>query len=101
MLKRRTLKAFGLLLAAVVLLGLPAFVGPRFLEPISAYVIVVPFMSVYVFHKLGIPGLLEHDGKCGWGLCEPTPFGWGFLVAFWLLALWLVAWGLARLTRRD
>lgn len=95
------LKIFALLVVAFVLLGLPAYIGPSFLEAPSGYVVIVPVMSIYLFHALGIPGLLEHKGHCGWGLCEPTPFGYGFLLVFWLLVLWLVAWGLARLTRRD
>lgn len=101
MLRKRTLKIFALLVAAAVLCGLPAYVGPPFLEPISAYVVFVPFMSLHLFHKLGIPGLLEHGGNCGWGLCDSTPFGYGFVIGFWLLVLWLAAWGLARLTARD
>jgi len=94
----RTLLIFALLVLAFVLLGLPAYVGPSFLEPFSAYVALVPLMSVYVFHGLGVPGLLEHKGSCGWGLCDPTPFGYVFLAALWLALLWLLAWGIARLS---
>jgi hypothetical protein len=49
---------------------------------------------------LGVPGLLEHQGQCGWGLCSPTLFGFAFLAVFWLLAFWLAAWGLAYLVGR-
>jgi hypothetical protein len=67
----------------------------------SGYAVMVPFLSIYLFHHLGIPGLLEHDGACGWGLCSPTAFGWTFLVILWIGVAWLVAWGLARLTVRS
>jgi hypothetical protein len=96
----RTLKILGALLAVFVLLGLPAYVGPSVLEPIGVYVVIVPVMSIYAFHAIGIPGLLEHQGHCGWGMCSPTAAGYVFLVAFWVAAFWLVAWGLAYLTRR-
>jgi len=59
-----------------------------------------PFISVYLFHSLGIPGLLEHDGHCGWGWCAPTTFGWVFLGMFWLGLAWLLAAGIAAVTRR-
>jgi hypothetical protein len=96
----RTLKILATLLAAFVLLGLPAYVGPDVLEPFSAYVVIVPAMSIYAFHAIGIPGLLEHQGYCGWGMCNPTTVGYVFVVAFWLAAFWFIAWGLAYLTRR-
>jgi hypothetical protein len=35
----------------------------------------VPFISVYAIHSLGIPGLLQHDGACGWGWCAPWRHG--------------------------
>ena len=101
MLLPRTLKIFAFLLIAYVLLAIPAYWGPAFLEPMSSYVVIVPLFSIYAFHKLGIPGLLEHNGACGWGLCGPTAFGWIFLVIFWTGVVWLIAWGLARLTERS
>lgn len=52
-------------------------------------------LAIYFFRYVGIPGLLEHGGQCGWGWCSPTIFGWVFLAAFVLLCLWLLAWGLA------
>jgi hypothetical protein len=96
----RTLKILAVLVAVFVLLALPAYVGPRVLEAMSARVAMVPLLSVYLFHAAGVPGLLEHGGHCGWGWCNPTAFGFAFTAAFWLLAFWLAAWGLARLTAR-
>ena len=100
MLKPRTLKILAALVCAFVALALPAYVGPAFLEPVGAFVVLPPVLSIYLFHKLGVPGLLEHGGACGWGMCAPTIFGWVFLAVFWLGVAWLVAWGLARLTAR-
>ena len=96
----RTAKILAALLAGYALLALPAYVGPVFLEELSGYFVLVPLLSIYVFHKLGIPGLLEHGGACGWGLCAPTVFGWIFLALFWIGVAWLVAAGLARLVSR-
>ena len=97
MLAARTLKILALLLIGYVLLALPTYLGPPFLEEISSYVVIVPFISIYLFHSLGIPGLLEHGGYCGWGWCAPTAFGWGFLILFWVGVTWLIAWAIARL----
>jgi hypothetical protein len=93
----RTLKILGLLLAAYAALVLAGLLGPP-LESLSGQLLLVPFLSIYLFHRLGVPGLLEHDGYCGWGWCSPTPFGWTFLALFWAAVAWLVAWGIARLT---
>jgi len=101
MLQPRTLKILAALLAGYLVLLIPAYLGPSFLEAMSSYAVMVPFLSIYLFHKLGIPGLLEHGGACGWGWCALTAFGWTFLALFWIGIAWLVAWGLARLTVRS
>ena len=101
MLLPRTLKILAALLTGYALLVIPAYWGPSYLEAMSTYVVMVPFLSIYIFHKFGIPGLLEHNGACGWGWCSPTAFGWAFLGIFWIGVTWLIAWGLARLTARP
>jgi hypothetical protein len=101
MLRSRTLKILAALLTGYGLLIIPAFWGPSYLEELSSYVAMVPLFSIYIFHKIGIPGLLEHGGACGWGWCAPTGFGWAFLALFWLGIAWLSAWGLACLTARS
>ena len=101
MLRARTLKILAALLIGYALLVVPAYWGPSYLEEMSSYVVIVTFLSIYVFHKLGIPGLLEHNGACGWGWCSPTAFGWIFLGVFWIGFAWIIAWGLARLTVRS
>jgi hypothetical protein len=101
MLLPRTLKILAALLTGYTLLAIPAYWGPSNLEAMSSYVVMVPFLSIYIFHKLGMPGLLEQNGACGWGWCSPTPFGWVFLVLMWIGVAWLVSWGLACLTARS
>ena len=101
MLAPRTLKVLFGLLSAYVVLSIPAWWGPAFLEEVSTYIYMVPILAIYLFHSVGIPGLLEHNGACGWGLCSPTIVGWVFLVLFWLSVAWLTAWGVARLTARS
>ena len=96
MLQPRTLKVLAVLLAAWGLLAFSAYLGPAFLEPVGWYTVVVPILSIHFFHHYGVPGLLEHGGACGWGLCSPTPLGWAFMGALWLGIAWLAAWALAR-----
>lgn len=100
MLKPRTLKVLLLLLGAYGVLLLPALVWPTYLDSPAGILVLVPGLSVYVFHRVGIPGLLEHNGLCGWGWCSPTLFGWVFIVVFWLVIAWLIAWAIAALTSR-
>ena len=100
MFERRTLKIWALLAGTFVLLCVPAYVGPAFLEEASAMLALVPVLSIYLFHAIGVPGLLEHQGQCGWGMCSPTAFGFAFLAFLWLFAFWLAAWGLAYLSGR-
>jgi len=97
MLAPRTLKILAALLIGYALLVAPAYWG----KSIGIYAMLVPLVSIYMFNKLGIPGLLEHKGTCGWGICDPTPFGYAFVVVFWIAVVWLVARGLARLTSRS
>jgi hypothetical protein len=95
-LQPRTLKVLAVLLAAWGLLAFSAYLGPAFLESVGWYTVVVPILSIHFFHHYGVPGLLEHGGACGWGLCSPTPLGWVFMGALWLGIAWLAAWALAR-----
>jgi hypothetical protein len=95
----RTLKTLAAVLGGYALLAAAGFLAPA-LQPVSAVLVLVPLLSVHLFHRIGVPGLLEHDGMCGWGWCSPTPLGWAFLLLFWLGAAWLAAWGIARLALR-
>jgi hypothetical protein len=96
----RIVPAFAILVAAYIALALPAYVGPAFLEEFSSYLVLFTILSLYIPHRLGVPGLLEHNGACGWGWCAPTVFGWIFLALFWLGVAWLLAWGIASLIAR-
>jgi hypothetical protein len=97
----RTLTVFAILVGVYVALALPAYVGPAFLEEFSSYLVLFTVLSIYIPHRLGVPGLLEHDGACGWGWCAPTVFGWIFLALFWLGVIWLLAWAIASLIARS
>ncbi len=97
MLELRTLKTLALLIAVIVLLSLPGLFWPGYLDSPIGLLVAIPYLSIYLFHGIGIPGLLQNNGLCGWGWCAPTVFGWIFLLAFWLLVLWLIAYGLTRM----
>jgi hypothetical protein len=94
-LQPRTLLTLAALLAVYGLLVLAAYLGPPSLEPLGWYVVVIPILAVHLLHHYGVPGLLEHNGACGWGWCSPTPAGWTVLVVLWLGAAWLVAWAIS------
>jgi hypothetical protein len=56
---------------------------------------LLPFLSVYLFHSLGVPGLLANGGACGWGWCAPTVLGWLLVGGVALGLLWVLALGVA------
>ena len=91
MFKPRVLKNLGIIVASYFLLLSPGLVWPQYLDTPVGLLAAIPFLSVYLFHLIGIPFLLEHNGACGWGWCAPTVFGYVFIVIFWLLMAWLLA----------
>lgn len=95
MFKPLTLKLLALFVVGYGLLLLPGMFWPEYFDSPAGLLLLVPYLSVHLFHKLGIPGLLEHNGLCGWGWCSPTVFGVIFMVVFWVMAAWMLAWGLA------
>jgi hypothetical protein len=93
-LTRRTFRILALLIAIYAALWFPAVFWSDYLDTPFGVIAAIPMLSIYFFNMLGIPGLLKSGGACGWGWCAPTTGGWIFMVAFWLLLAWLVAWGI-------
>ncbi len=91
MLHSSTLKIMALLNACYLLLWVPAIFWSGYLNTPLGLFAAFPILSAYLFHGIGIPGLLQNNGACGWGWCSPTLFGWVFVVGFWLFITWLVA----------
>ncbi len=77
MFSARTLKTLALLLAGYVLLALPAYLGPAVLEEISSYLVMPPLLSIYLFHTLGIPGLVQQGGELWLGDVRSHRLGLG------------------------
>lgn len=65
MLRPLTLKILALFVVGYGLLLLPGMFWPEYLRFTRGLLLLVPYLSLYLFHKLGIPGLLEHNGLCG------------------------------------
>ncbi len=85
-------RCFAYCVGAQALLAAPALIWPGYLDTPVGVVLMLPFLSIYAAHALGIPGLLENQGACGWGWCAPSVFGWLFFAVLWLG----LNWGLAR-----
>ncbi len=100
MLKSLTLRLLALFVVGYLLLLLPGVYWPEYFDSPAGLLLLVPYFSIHIFHKLGVPGLLEHNGLCGWGWCSPTVFGVIFITVFWLTLAWALAWGLAVLLSR-
>ena len=92
-----TQRVFFSILIFYSLLFLPALFWSDYFDTLLGRIVTFPLMSVYLFDTLGIPGLLRHEGDCGWGLCEATWFGRLFVALFWLAIAWLIAKGINRI----
>ncbi|MBL0125796.1 MAG: hypothetical protein IPP88_25120 [Betaproteobacteria bacterium] len=99
--QHRTAKVFAIIVGVYVAALLPGLVWPQYLDTPIGVLAVIPYLSVYMFHSLGIPGLLQNAGACGWGWCKPTWFGWCFIATVGLGLAWLVARGIASLTASE
>lgn len=86
-----TLKVMTIIVAVYLAALLPALVWDGYLDSPVGLLVVFPYLSVYLFHSLGVPGLLQQAGACGWGWCRPTLFGWVFMATFWLAVAWIAA----------
>jgi hypothetical protein len=101
MFKPRVFKTLAIIVVLYFLLLSPGLIWPGYLDSPVGLLVAIPFLSVYLFHRIGIPFLLEHNGACGWGWCAPTIFGWVFICVFWLIIAWLLAAFFAGITKRD
>jgi hypothetical protein len=95
---RLVLKVLLVIVGLYVTALLPALVWPKYMDSPVGILLALPYLSVYLFHSLGVPGLLEHAGACGWGWCKPTWFGLAFIAVFWLGLALVLASVLASLT---
>ena len=98
---RVTLKVFLLIIFVYILLWLTINIWPTYIDTSLGAIVAFPLLTIYLFHAVGIPGLLQNDGTCGWGWCSPTVFGWIFIVIFWLLIAWFVAKGITRFIKHS
>jgi hypothetical protein len=87
--------------AAVTVYGL-GFLGwllwPTFGESLLGQIVGIPPFSIYVLEHFGVPGLTDRR-DCNWMWCKPTVLGIILTTAVWLGIAWLVALGIARLSR--
>lgn len=100
MLHSRTLKVLSVFIALLGLLSLGALVWPDYFGSTKSLITTVPYLSMYLLHEVGVPGLLEHAGLCGAGWCALSKLGSAVLVVVWFVIVWLVAWGIASVTKR-
>lgn len=96
---RSTTCIFGAMLIVYGLALLPALFFDGYLDSPVGVLLLLPYLSVYLFHTAGVPGLLVNGGACGWGWCAPTLLGWAFVAAFWSGLTWLLASWIAKLIR--
>lgn len=101
MFKPRVLKTLAIIVIIYFLLLSPGLIWPKYLDTPVGLLVAIPYLSVYLFHGIGISFLLEHDGACGWSWCAPTVFGYVFIMVFWLLMAWLLAGFIVNLTDRH
>ena len=86
MFERRTLKVLAVVLSAFAALILLSFVWRE--PPVSIAVSLLMLLPLYFFPVL-------QDTRSCWLWCGPSAIGWIGVAAFWLLASWLLAWGIA------
>jgi hypothetical protein len=101
MFKPRVLKTLAIIVIIYLLLLSPGLIWPKYLDSPVGLLVAIPFLFVYLFHGIGIPFLLEHNGACGWGWCAPTLFGWIFISVFWLIMVWLLSAFIASMTSNQ
>ena len=93
----RFLKFLALVITLQVLLALPGLVWPRYLDSPIGLALVAPYFSAYILHAIGVPGLLQNNGACGWGWCAPSVLGWLVIFLTWFLSVLTLTWLLSRI----
>lgn len=91
MFDKRTMALMTKIVGTYLLLCVPLIVWPDLIDNPVGVILAFPFISLYLFDAMGIPGLLDNEGACGWGWCGPTLFGVFFVAFFWLSIAWLAA----------
>jgi hypothetical protein len=96
MFERTTIKLLVAIAGGYLCVWLPYVVWqdklPAFLTAPYAALGLGQAIPVYVLSGMGVPGLLESNGHCGWGWCGPTVLGSVVLAIFWVVVVWLIAW---------
>lgn len=55
---------------------LPCVAWTSYCTSVVEPMLMPPWVIANMVHTLGVPGILTHEGFCGWGRCEPTLMGW-------------------------
>ncbi|WP_147395002.1 hypothetical protein [Alginatibacterium sediminis] len=98
--KQTTLKVFLLILGIYFVLWLPVLLWPEYLDTTLGFIVASPVLSIYLLSALGIPGLIQNAGACGWNFCAPSLLGWVFIVTLCLFICYLLATCISSLIRR-
>ena len=105
MFERSTYKVLVVIAMAYAAVWLPYVVLrenlPAFLAGPYTFLWLAQAIPVYILSGIGVPGLLQNNGHCGWGWCRPTVFGYVVLVIFWVVVAWLIAWCISKATKTN
>ncbi len=91
MFEPRVLKLLLALLATAGVVALPGLIWPAWLDSPAGWVVLMPFFLAHLLHSVGVPGLIENAGLCGWGWCSPTAQGWAVSALICVLVIWALA----------
>lgn len=94
-------RIFAIIVGSYTLLLVLGTLFEETLGAVALVLVVVPYFSVLLMHKAGLPGVLEHEGLCGWGWCAPTPLGWALTAVLWLGLAWGLSLAIAALLRNT
>jgi hypothetical protein len=100
MTRRHRLSIIAAIACGWLLAVLPALVWPGYLDSPARLLVLPAYAIAHALHALGLPGVLESGGLCGWGWCAPTPVGWILAGLVLLAALVLVVVAGGRLLAR-